>query len=290
MRLRGSWVPVDPREWRNRDDLEISVGLGAGDRAQQLATLTQMLNMQVGASKAGLANPQNVFNALKRWTNAAGFRDASEFWADPAQQPPKQNGPPPEVQIEQMRGQVTMQVEQMRSQMRLQEQQAQLQLQASNDQRDSAREAAKAQADAQLQMQAQQMELQIAQMQAAMDKYKADLDAQTKLMIAGQQAVQPAPGELESDALEVDAASRGGYQDMQQQEQPDKTEMLIGALSGLMQQMQALQEQGQALHAAHRQAMQGQAHLAQLIAAPKELVRGPDGKVVGSRIAPGKQG
>jgi hypothetical protein len=36
IRLRNKWVEVDPREWKARKDLSISVGLGAGNKDQQL--------------------------------------------------------------------------------------------------------------------------------------------------------------------------------------------------------------------------------------------------------------
>ncbi len=35
IRLRNKWVEIDPREWEDRKDLSISVGLGAGNKDQQ---------------------------------------------------------------------------------------------------------------------------------------------------------------------------------------------------------------------------------------------------------------
>jgi hypothetical protein len=37
VRLRNKWVPVDPRNWKTRDDMTINVGLGTGGKAQQFA-------------------------------------------------------------------------------------------------------------------------------------------------------------------------------------------------------------------------------------------------------------
>jgi hypothetical protein len=45
VQLRGKWVPVNPQEWRERNDLTVKVGLGTGtedDRRQKLQMLLQM--------------------------------------------------------------------------------------------------------------------------------------------------------------------------------------------------------------------------------------------------------
>jgi hypothetical protein len=34
VRLRNKWVPVNPRNWKTRDDMTINVGLGTGGKAQ----------------------------------------------------------------------------------------------------------------------------------------------------------------------------------------------------------------------------------------------------------------
>jgi hypothetical protein len=203
IRLRNQWVPVDPRQWKKRADMQISVGLGAGDKMQQLVFLEKLLEKQVMAVQVGLSSPPKVYNALKRYTQAAGFKDATEFWDDPTTTPPKPPQTPPEVQAEQAKGQVLMaledkkaqtaiQVEQQRGQIKLQELQASLQLQASNDDRDAQREQMRAVMDAQLEQEKQRLTVWMEQAQMNLDKYKTDQDNQVKLMIAGLQAKQKA--------------------------------------------------------------------------------------------------
>ena len=168
--LRNEWVPVDPRQWTRRKDMSISVGLGTGNRQEQSAFLMQMLQLALGPGlQMGLSSPTQVFQMLGKLTNAAGFRNAEEFWSDPSKQPPKppQQPPPDPKLIEvQQRGQI---------------EQAKLQQSAQMEQ-------AKSQQDMQMEMQRAQAEMALerekAQMQAEVARYKAELDAQVALEVA----------------------------------------------------------------------------------------------------------
>jgi hypothetical protein len=126
IRLRNKWVEVDPREWKARKDLSISVGLGAGNKDQQLVHLTSILNMQKEAIAVGLTNPEKIYNALAKLTQNAGFKNPEEFWINPANTPEQegQQDKPSEaeimvqgqLQIEQQKAQAQLQQEQVRSQ------------------------------------------------------------------------------------------------------------------------------------------------------------------------------
>jgi len=126
IRLRNKWVEVDPREWKARKDLSISVGLGAGNKDQQLVHLTSILNMQKEAIAVGLTNPEKIYNALAKLTQNAGFKNPEEFWVNPANTPEQegQQDKPSEaeimvqgqLQIEQQKAQAQLQQEQVRSQ------------------------------------------------------------------------------------------------------------------------------------------------------------------------------
>jgi hypothetical protein len=87
IRLRNKWVEVDPREWKARKDLSISVGLGAGNKDQQLMHLTSILQMQKEAIQIGLTSPEKIYNALAKLTQNAGFKNPEEFWTNPANTP-----------------------------------------------------------------------------------------------------------------------------------------------------------------------------------------------------------
>jgi hypothetical protein len=125
IRLRNKWVEVDPREWKARKDLSISVGLGAGNKDQQLMHLTSILQMQKEAIGAGLTSPEKIYNALAKLTQNAGFKNPEEFWINPANTPEQEGQKQPseaeimvqgQLQIEQQKAQAQLQQEQVRSQ------------------------------------------------------------------------------------------------------------------------------------------------------------------------------
>ncbi len=125
IRLRNRWVEVDPREWKARKDMSISVGLGAGNKDQQLMHLTTILQMQKEAIQIGITNPEKIYNALAKLTQNAGFKNPEEFWTNPANTPEQegQQQKPSEaeimvqgqLQIEQQKAQAQMMQEQERS-------------------------------------------------------------------------------------------------------------------------------------------------------------------------------
>lgn len=212
VRLRGEWVPVDPRTWVKRNDLQISMNLGLGDRAQQLAFLSSVRQMQMEGLQIGVANPGNVFNTQARMMRAAGYKDVTEFFQDPRQMPPQQPPPDPvqvQIQLEQARAQAQAQaqmaIEQMRQQADAQKfqaeqqfkaqaeaaklqadqmrKQAELEVQAANDLRDAERARMQAEMDAQLERMKLDAERANAELSAATERYRAELQSQTQILI-----------------------------------------------------------------------------------------------------------
>jgi len=126
VRIRNKWVEVDPREWEDRKDLSISVGLGAGNKDQQLAHLATILQAQKEALQIGITSPEKIYNALAKLTQNAGFKNPEEFWINPANTPEQEGQPskPSEAEImvqgqlaiEQQKAQAQLQQEQLRSQ------------------------------------------------------------------------------------------------------------------------------------------------------------------------------
>jgi len=123
--LRNKWVEVDPREWKARNDLTISVGLGAGNKDQQLMHLNTILAMQKEALAAGLTDPAKIYNSLAKLTQNAGFKNPEEFWTNPNENPQAQGQEQPDpadkliqgqLAIEQQKAQAQLEQEQVRSQ------------------------------------------------------------------------------------------------------------------------------------------------------------------------------
>tara|TARA_R110000765_G_scaffold56343_1_gene111167 strand:+ start:297 stop:2363 length:2067 start_codon:yes stop_codon:yes gene_type:complete len=92
IKLRGKFVSVDPREWVNRYDCTVQVGLGTGNQDQRLEVLQRVLAVQeklLQAGSMGLVTPQNIYNTLENYLQNSGYKDASQFFVNPATQPPQ---------------------------------------------------------------------------------------------------------------------------------------------------------------------------------------------------------
>ena len=168
VRIRNKWVNIDPREWKNRKDLSISVGLGAGNKDQQLMHINAILQLQEKALQVGLTNPEKIYNALAKLTQNAGFKNPDEFWVNPANMPQgmQQQQPNPQdtliqgqLAIEQAKAQGDMAIAQQKAQANLQQEQ----LRSEND---------------------VIIEREKIAAQAELERFKAQLKAETDLAIA----------------------------------------------------------------------------------------------------------
>jgi hypothetical protein len=87
VRMRGKFVAVDPREWNNEYDMTVNVGLGTGNREQQMAMTAAVLQKQEQLlGTMGMANPfvspAQYRNTLGRFIESAGFKDTNEFFRE----------------------------------------------------------------------------------------------------------------------------------------------------------------------------------------------------------------
>ena len=103
IRLRGKYVPIDPRTWSNQYDLSISVGLGTGNKQEQMAMLQMVMAKQEQIiQQYGPANPMvsigQYRTTMGKFIEAAGFKDVSEFFKEitPEQDQALSNPPPQE--------------------------------------------------------------------------------------------------------------------------------------------------------------------------------------------------
>jgi hypothetical protein len=167
VRMRGEFIEFDPRTWANQYDVAINVGLGAGNRQEQMAMLSMVLAKQEQLiAQYGPANPYvspaQYRATLGRMVEIAGFKDSGEFYKaiTPEQDqmlsnpPPQQQQMPPEVQAIMARTQAEIQSNQ-----------------------------AKAQADIQLKQQQQQIDMEMAQQKAALEMQMMREKEAAKLML-----------------------------------------------------------------------------------------------------------
>ena len=98
--LRNKWIPVRPDMWKEEYDCSVSVGIGNGNRDQQLMHLTTMLSFAGDAMRGGLkiVNEKNMYNMGAALVKNMGFQNVDDFLTDPDTVPPQ---PDPKEQLEQ---------------------------------------------------------------------------------------------------------------------------------------------------------------------------------------------
>jgi hypothetical protein len=130
VRLRNQWVTVDPRDWKERNDLTINVGLGTGGKSERLAHVMAVINLQKEALAGGLTNlvsVQNLYNSAAEVVKLVDLKNVDQFFTDPKTQAPPQPRPNPKL----------MQI-QTKAQLDAQQAQGQLAVQDRKAQRDAA--------------------------------------------------------------------------------------------------------------------------------------------------------
>lgn len=154
VRIHGKFVQFDPREWSDEYDVTINVGLGNGNRQEQIAMLQMILAKQEQIIQTyGVTNPlvtvTQYRNTLGKMIEMAGFKDTTSFM----------NEITPEIEqgIYQQAAQASQgqsdpaamlaQVEQMKAQLQAQTAQAKLEAESVKAMSQQQLEAAKLQAD-----------------------------------------------------------------------------------------------------------------------------------------------
>ena len=123
VRLRGRFVQVDPFSWADRYDMVVTVGIGNGNKDQQLYHLNNIANIldRVGNTQFGyLIDANSVYNLTTEYIKNAGYKNTSSFILDPKQTPPPQPQPSPEMveaQTKAQLAQMEMQIKQMNGQL-----------------------------------------------------------------------------------------------------------------------------------------------------------------------------
>lgn len=105
IKLRGSWTTVNPSEWKQRRNFRVEVGLGYGNKDQNLIHLQTILQVQnlIGGVKPAMVSPQELFNAGQAVIDNTGLGDAEKFIRNPAKiSPEEMQGPPPPPTKEQV--------------------------------------------------------------------------------------------------------------------------------------------------------------------------------------------
>ena len=135
VRLRGEWVQVDPRDWKERNDTTINVGLGTGNKNEQLQQLMLIVNQQQQAVQLGMVTKKHVWNSMKELARLTGRKDPETYFLppppnDPDAAKPIEQPPNPDIQKAQMAQQTEM--AKMQKQAEIEKIQAQADIAANN--------------------------------------------------------------------------------------------------------------------------------------------------------------
>ena len=115
IRLRGQWVEIDPRSWKKRADLSISVGLGTSDQRMKLQGIQALMmeqKAQIQLTGGKSVSPQNLYAAAAKLSEIVGFKSPEMFFTQPQQE----QGMPPEMQAQMQQMQEQMQMLQQENQ------------------------------------------------------------------------------------------------------------------------------------------------------------------------------
>ena len=99
MRLRGKWVTVDPRNWKTRLDMTVSVGLGTADKQMQLQGAQMLMNEQKQLVQAGIVTPQNLLHGASKLVEAIGYKNPEAWFSEPQEQAPPDPTQSPEFML-----------------------------------------------------------------------------------------------------------------------------------------------------------------------------------------------
>jgi hypothetical protein len=131
IRLRGEFIPVQPMNWNDNPDLTVTVGLGYGNKDQNLMHLTQIAQMyQMVAANGGvgtLIQPINIYNLMTEILKNSGIKNVNDFVTPvppgplPEQPDIQQQALEMEAQLRMQELQIKMQEAQLDSQIKQQE-------------------------------------------------------------------------------------------------------------------------------------------------------------------------
>src|SRR5512139_2200209 len=306
IKLRNQWVPVNPAEWRTRENVRVQIGIGNANVAKRQLALQQVLSFQQMAVQAGLMGTlvtmDNVYNAASDMAEALGLRDPSRYLTDPRQAPPQQPKPDPKMievqgkmQIEQARLQLDgqrLQIEAAKMQqsgqvdqlqMALKQRESELKAQIEQLKAQSAMQkqlvdersqvmnahasAAKLYSDANREQMQQRIDLIEAEKDRQLQAYMAQLDAATKLQIEG----------LKSQASQV--ISEQGQQIEGENESRARDGEMVASLyeriEGLTEAIREMEEERRSPLEFERDDTGRTVRVG-----GREVVRGPDGRVI----------
>lgn len=187
IRLRNQWVEMDPRMWNPEMDLAINVGLGMGERSEQIMQADAILQTMAELGQtpfASMIGAKQVYEAVKRKFHAAGVKDVDQYLIEPEEGQEQPEQPSPEqMKVE---GELQMQAAKLQGEQQMQA----AKLEAAREEMLMKQQLAREQAEfeAQLAREKAALEIELARekmaMEAELARERAALDATAKVEIS----------------------------------------------------------------------------------------------------------
>lgn len=313
IRLRNTWVAMDPRTWSNSMDMTVTVGLGNGNKDQTLAHIMSLLQLDqtIVAMQGGVQGPlvtaPNIYAKLKKLIEAAGLRSVEMYYTDPEspemQQAMQQRGEQPDPKTVEIQGK--LQIEQMQAQARLATDKAAAEQEFALSQQKAAMETSlamkKAEVQAQIDIQKAQLDAELARQKAALDvaemqaKAAADQRAQQFDMIHGaikshaELMMQDQHERSRMDSERRQAEERRAAEAAEKAAEPEEDDEMekepspeYKAMVSMMAEMQGVVKSLAQTTAALEKTQADMVPLIKRAGAKKRAIRDADGKIIGS--------
>lgn len=181
VKLKEQYVTIDPREWKTQMNVTVDVGLGTGNKEQNLAQLNSIMmiqqQMMQGGGNGMTVTPDNIYNAAIKVVENSGLKTPELFFTDPAGKQPPPPAPDPKVELEKQKMQFEQQKAQMLMQQEQQRQAAEMQLSQQKQASDLQFEQQKF--EAQMEIERQKV---IAEIQLEREKMMAEIELKREQM------------------------------------------------------------------------------------------------------------
>lgn len=194
VRLRNTWVQVDPRQWKTRNDMTINVGLGSGDKAQQFAQVMQIANIQkelIQGGKTNIVDDAKLYNTASMIARLAGHKNADQFFNDPnAKNPqgqPLYPPPPPAPDPKMMEIQIQAQLDAKADERRAGIEKVQAEADIATQDRKTQAEMVKQERDFQLKQELAVLNAQLEREKFEREEARKDREHQQRLELAREQ-------------------------------------------------------------------------------------------------------
>ena len=83
----GEFIAINPSEWRNRYDMNVTVGIGNGSKNQQMMQMQQIeqtvQSIVNGGGLGTIITPTNIWNLAMEKAKVAGRKDGNKFFTKP---------------------------------------------------------------------------------------------------------------------------------------------------------------------------------------------------------------